>query len=137
MIDYQRPIRFDEVDLAGIVFFARYAHFAHEAVENFFDELDGGYPALIQKRRIGLPIRQFEADFRAPLRYGVLLRIETSCLKLGTTSVTFMHEMKNGASGELAAVVKHVCVTVGLDAFRPCPMPADVRALISAHLAEP
>ena|SRR5260221_565346 len=134
MIIYQRPIRFDEVDPAGIVFFARYANFAHEAVENFFADLEGGYAGLIQARRIGLPIVHLEADFRAPLRYGDTLRVETSCAKLGTTSATFAHEIKNGASGDLAAVVRHVVVTVALESFRACPMPDDVRAQLTAHL---
>jgi 4-hydroxybenzoyl-CoA thioesterase len=128
VIVYERPIRFDEADPAGIVFFARYANFAHEAVESFFGDLEGGYPALIQKRRIGLPSVHFDADFRAPLRYGDTLRVETSCTKLGTTSATLTHEMKNADTLELCALVRHVVVTVALDSFRATSMPADVRA---------
>ena len=133
MIAYERPIRFDEVDPAGIVFFARYANFAHEAVENFFGGLEGGYPGLIHARRVGLPIVHLEADFRAPLRYGDSLRIETTCPKLGTTSATLSHTMKNAKTGAICAVVTHVVVTVDLDSFRSCPMPSDVRAQLEAH----
>ena len=133
VIVFERPIRFDEVDPAGIVFFARYANFAHEAVETFFEDLEGGYPGLIQKRRVGLPIVRYEAEFRAPLRYGDRLRVETSCEKLGKTSATFMHEIKNAATLELCAVLRQVVVTVALDAFRPTPMPPDVRAKLEAH----
>jgi 4-hydroxybenzoyl-CoA thioesterase len=128
VIVYERPIRFDEADPAGIVFFARYANFAHEAIESFFGDLEGGYPALIQKRRIGLPIVHLEADFRVPLRYGDKLRVETSCTKLGTTSATLTHEMKNADTLELCALVRQVVVTVALDSFRSTAMPADVRA---------
>jgi len=134
MIVYERPIRFDEVDLAGVVFFARYANFAHEATENFFAGLEGGYPALIQKRRIGLPIVHLEADFRAPLRYGDTLRVETACTRLGTTSATLTHEVKNGITLALGAVIQQVTVTVALDSFRTCPMPSDVRAAFEANL---
>ena len=133
MIVYERPIRFDEVDPAGIVFFARYANFAHEAVEAFFQGLEGGYAGLIQKRRIGLPIVHLEADFREPLRYGDKLRIETRCEKLGTSSATFVHDIHNAQSGTLAATVRHVVVAVTLDSFRSCPMPDDVRAQLAAH----
>jgi 4-hydroxybenzoyl-CoA thioesterase len=134
VIVYERPIRFDEVDPAGIVFFARYANFAHEAVESFFQGLEGGYAGLIQKRRIGLPIVHLEADFRAPLRYGDKLRIETRCEKLGTSSATFVHQIHNADSRALAATVRHVVVAVTLDSFRPCPMPDDVRGQLAAHL---
>jgi 4-hydroxybenzoyl-CoA thioesterase len=128
VIVYERPIRFDEADPAGIVFFARYANFAHEAIESFFGDLEGGYPALIQKRRIGLPIVHLDADFRVPLRYGDKLRVETSCTKLGTTSATLTHEMKNADTLELCALVRQVVVTVALDSFRATAMPVDVRA---------
>lgn len=134
MIVYERPIRFDEVDPAGIVFFARYANFAHEAIESFFADLEGGYPALIQKRRIGLPSVRLEADFRSPLRYGDKLRVETSCTKLGTTSATLTHEMKNADTLELCAVVRQIVVTVALDSFRATAMPADVRAKLQENL---
>jgi 4-hydroxybenzoyl-CoA thioesterase len=130
---FERPIRFDEVDPAGIVFFARYANFAHEAIEAFFEDLEGGYPGLIQKRRVGLPIVRYEADFLAPLRYGDKLRVETSCTQLGKTSATFTHEIKNAQTLELCAVLRQVVVTVALDAFRPTPMPPDVRAKLESH----
>jgi 4-hydroxybenzoyl-CoA thioesterase len=134
VIVYERPIRFDEVDLAGVVFFARYANFAHEATENFFRGLEGGYPALIQTRRIGLPIVHLEADFRSPLRYGDTLHVETTCTQLGTTSATLTHEMKNSATLALCAVIRQVTVTVELQSFRSCPMPSDVRVALQANL---
>ena len=134
VIVYERPIRFDEVDPAGIVFFARFMNYAHEAMENFFAGLAGGYPALIQERRVGLPTVHLESDFRVPLRYGETLRIETACAKLGNTSATLVHEMKNAKSGDLCAVVRHVVVTVTLGVLTPCPMPSDVRDVFGAHL---
>jgi 4-hydroxybenzoyl-CoA thioesterase len=134
VIAYERPVRFDEVDPAGIVFFARYANFAHEAVESFFQSLEGGYAGLIQKRRIGLPIVHLEADFHAPLRYGDRIYIETSCEKVGTTSATMLHRIHNAQSRELAATVRHVVVAVHLDTFRPCPIPDDVREALLANV---
>ena len=106
MIVYERPVRFDEVDPAGIVFFARFMNYAHEAMENFFADIEGGYAGLIQLRRIGLPTVRLEADFNVPLRYGDMLRVETSCGKLGNTSATFVHEMRNAANSEVCAVVR-------------------------------
>ena len=131
---YERPIRFDELDPAGVVFFGRYAHLAHEAIERFFDDLEGGYPGLVNARHIGLPIVHLEADFRAPLRYGDAIRIETACTKLGTTSATLRHEMKNAATFDLCAVVGMIVATTDLRTFRSCPMPADVRAHLEHHL---
>jgi len=134
VIVYERPIRFDEVDPAGIVFFARFMNYAHEAMENFFADLEGGYAGLIQTRKIGFPTVRLEADFDIPLRYGDKLRVETSCSRLGNTSATLVHQMRGAASGEVCAVVRHVVVTVKLGVLEPCPMPDDVRAKFVAHL---
>ncbi|MET0593427.1 MAG: acyl-CoA thioesterase [Polyangiaceae bacterium] len=134
MIVYERPVRFDEVDPAGIVFFARFMNYAHEAMENFFADIEGGYAGLIQTRKIGFPTVRLEADFKSPLRYGDMLRVETSCSHLGNTSATFVHEMRSAANGDVCAIVRHVVVTVTLGVLKPCPMPADVRARFVAHL---
>ena len=134
MIVYERPVRFDEVDPAGIVFFARFMNYAHEAMENFFSDIEGGYAGLIQTRKIGFPTVRLEADFNSPLRYGDMLRVETSCSRLGNTSATFVHDMRSAASGDVCAVVSHVVVTVTLGVLKPCPMPEDVRAKFAAHL---
>jgi 4-hydroxybenzoyl-CoA thioesterase len=134
VIVYERPVRFDEVDPAGIVFFARFMNYAHEAMENFFADIEGGYAGLIQTRKIGFPTVRLEADFKIPLRYGEMLRVETYCSQLGNTSATFVHEMRSAASGEVCAVVRHVVVTVTLGVLKPCPMPPDVRARFLAHL---
>ncbi len=134
VIVYERPVRFDEVDPAGIVFFARFMNYAHEAMENFFSGLEGGYAALIQTRKIGFPTVRLEADFAIPLRYGDTLHVETSCSKLGNSSATLVHEMRSAASGEVCAVVRHIVVTVTLGVLTPCAMPDDVRAQFVAHL---
>jgi len=134
VIVYERPVRFDEVDPAGIVFFARFMNYAHEAMENFFAGVEGGYAGLIQTRKIGFPTVRLDADFKIPLRYGDRLRVETSCGNLGNTSATFVHEMRNAANGDLCAVVRHVVVMVMLGVLKPCAMPDDVRARFVAHL---
>jgi 4-hydroxybenzoyl-CoA thioesterase len=133
VIAYERPVRFDEVDPAGLVFFARYMNFAHEAVENFFAELPGGYPALILGRKVGLPIVHLEADFRAPLRYGDELRVETSCEKVGRTSATLRHRIMRRSDRTACAELRQVVATISLETAKSCPMPDDVRRVLEAH----
>ena len=43
MVSLERPIKFEDVDAASIVFFARFLNYAHEAMERFFAPLEGGY----------------------------------------------------------------------------------------------
>ena len=131
---YVRKVRFEEVDGAGIVFFAHLVRFAHEAMESFFDPLEGGYVALITQRRLGLPAVRLEADFVAPVRYGDTLCIETTVLRLGKRSAALHYLMRRQADGEVCARMQHVVVITDLAAMKSCDMPEDVRAQFRAHL---
>lgn len=131
MIVYERPIRFEDVDAAGIVFFAKFFHYAHEALEALFD---GAYADIVVNRRIGFPVVHVASDFHSPVRYGDTVRIETGVSKIGTTSVTFRHTFSNKKTGALVATVDHVAVTSRLDTLTKLPLPEDVRAILEKHL---
>ena len=55
--EIQRAVRFEEVDAARIVFFARYLGYGHEAMEAFFGALEGGYHGLVDGRGGSAPGR--------------------------------------------------------------------------------
>lgn len=134
---FDRPVRFDEVDAAQILFFARFFNYAHDAMEAFFGQLPGGYVELINGRRVGLPAVHVEADFITPLRFGDIARIEVTLARIGTSSCAFKHAMSRKHDGAKVAVVTHVCAAVSLDAMKAVPIPADMRALMARHLATP
>ena len=57
-------IRFGDIDHAGIVYYPRFLHYFHVALEEFFgQELGIDYPLLINEHRIGLPTVHLETDF--------------------------------------------------------------------------
>lgn len=134
MIAYERPIRFEEVDAAGIVFFARFLAYAHEAMENFFGGLPGGYAHLILGRHTGLPAVDVHMSFKSPVKYGETLRIETSTARLGTRSATLRYRMFRKHDDVLAAEVEHTIVMTNLRELVSCDMPDDVRAIFFEHL---
>jgi 4-hydroxybenzoyl-CoA thioesterase len=136
MVVFDRPIKFEEVDAANIVFFARFVTYAHEAMEHFFSALRGGYAALILERRVGFPAVQVNISFSAPVRYGDTLRIRTTVSRVGTRSATFRYRMDRARDGVLSAELHHTVVTTDLATLTSCDMPADVRALLLAHLEE-
>ena len=134
MIVFERPIKFEDVDAANIVFFARFGNYAHEAMEHFFGALDGGYARLIIERKVGLPAVHVEMSFTSPLRYGDTLRIETSVKKIGNRSAVLRYRMINARTSVLSADVTHTVVTTDLRALKSCDMPDDMRALLTQHL---
>jgi len=134
MFVYERPVRFEEVDAADIVFYSRFLTYCHEALEALFASLPGGYPRLVLERRIGIPAVHVEIDYKSPLRFGDVARIEVTVEKLGRSSCTFRHEFSRKGDGTQVASIKHVCAVSDLSVLRAIPIPDDVRALLSQHL---
>ena len=133
MLRYERPVRFEDVDAAQILFFPRFLAYCHEAMEALFGALDGGYVRLIRERKIGLPAVHVDADFTSPLSYGDVALIDVTVPKVGTTSCTLLYTITRAKDGVLAATVKHVCVVSDLTTLTKIPVPDDVRAVLLAH----
>jgi 4-hydroxybenzoyl-CoA thioesterase len=139
VVVFDRAVKFEEVDAANIVFFARFVTYAHEAMEHFFGALEGGYAGLILERRVGLPAVHVEIEFTSPARYGDLLRIETRVARIGNRSAVLWYRMHHagagpGEVGRLVCELEHTVVTTDLSTLTSCEMPADVRALLTRHL---
>jgi 4-hydroxybenzoyl-CoA thioesterase len=133
---YERKVSFEEVDAAQIVFFPRFLSYCHEAMEGLFDDIEGGYVRLVRDRKVGVPAVHVECDFRAPLRYGDVARIETTVEKLGRTSVSFRYAIARASDRTAVASVLHVCAVSDLVALKAIPIPDDVRAALERHLVE-
>ncbi len=134
MVTVERPVRFEEVDAAGILFSAHFLAYAHEAMELLFGAVPGGYPALIMERRIGFPGVKTECSYTAPLRYGQVAIIEGSVLRLGNRSVELSFVISRQSDEAPVATVRHTVVVTDLQTLTSCDMPADVRAALDAHL---
>ncbi|CAN5686349.1 thioesterase family protein [soil metagenome] len=134
---YERPVRFEDVDAAGIVFFARFFSYAHEAMESLFSGLDGGYVRLTMERRIGMPAVHVEADYKSPLRFGDVARISVTVPRIGNKSVVYRYELVRAKDDVLCAVIEHTCAVSDLVKMKSIPIPDDVRALLEEHLRAP
>jgi 4-hydroxybenzoyl-CoA thioesterase len=133
---YERPVRFEDVDAASIVFFGRFFGYCHEAMEAMFErDLPGGYVALITKRRIGFPAVHVECDFVSPLRYGDVARIAITVERIGNKSCAFRYDVTRAGDGERVAVIKHVCAVSDLVALKAIAIPDDVKAALERNTA--
>lgn len=126
-------VRFGEVDSVGIVYYPRYAHYFHVAMEEYFRRHVGiDYPRLIAEHRLGLPTVRLETDFRRPLRYGDRLEVEVEVARIGTTSVEWRFRVFAG-DAEPAAEARVVTVNADMDTLEKRPLPDWLRQ----KLAEP
>jgi 4-hydroxybenzoyl-CoA thioesterase len=133
VFEHVRPVRWSDVDAAGIVYFPRFLEYCHDAIEALFAALAGGYAALTMDRGIGVPTVHFEGDFHAPLRYGDVCVVQLRVVRIGRTSVTFRHTLVRQRDGIPCADFTHVVAVSDLRAMRAIELPDDVRAVVEAH----
>ena len=143
--EYLTPVRFADVDHAGIVYYPRFFHYFHLAFEELFRVRMGprAYVDLLDRRRIGFPAVRAEADYQAPLRFGDTAAIELTVARMGRSSIRFRYRVDRApdpgappGTRVRCAEGLTVCAVVDLDRFAAVPVPADVAALL-ADLVEP
>jgi 4-hydroxybenzoyl-CoA thioesterase len=128
-------VRFDEIDAAGIVYFARFFTWCHDAIEAMLEAVDGGYVHLVNVRRLGFPAVHVEADYSAPLRFGEEVHIASTVERLGKTSIAIRFELTRASDHDHVATLRHVVAVTDLDAMRACPIPDDVRGALEAWMS--
>ncbi len=123
---------FSDIDNAGIVYYPRFVHYFHVALEDFFSlELGVDYASLLRKHRIGFPTVHLETDFRRKLRYGDHLIVEVRVLNLGNTSVTWGYKVYRAEEPGLIVTEGHnVTVCMDLDTYEKRNLPAWLRTLL-------
>lgn len=132
---YEIPVRFADVDRAGILYYPRFLNYFHVAFEEFFDARLGlPYADLIQRDRVGFPMVHLEVDFKAPLPYGDAARVALRPTRLGKSSIDFSYEVRSRNRGAVTTTARATVVTVHLDTFGAVPIPAGIRGLLQAMI---
>jgi 4-hydroxybenzoyl-CoA thioesterase len=136
---FTTPVRFSDVDHAGIVYYPRFFHFFHVAFEELWRARLGAraYVELIDGERVGFPAVHAECDFKGPLRFGDDAEIELAITRLGEKSVTFRYRVHRASDRALAADGKVVCAVTDLARMEAIPIPARVRELLSDLVEAP
>ncbi len=130
---HSQPVRFADIDHAGIVYYPRFFNFFHVAFEELWRARIGprAYAELIDKDRVGFPAVRAECDFKGPLRFGDTAEIEVTVSRLGEKSITFRYRIfRSGEPRALCAEGAVVCAVVDLARFVAVPVPARVVELL-------
>lgn len=123
---YRTPlhVRFGDLDPAGIVYYPRYGHFCHVAMEEFFrDAVEIDYPRLLAEQGLGFPVVRVETDHRRPLRYGDEVEIEVAVTRVGRTSVEWRYRFFHRGEDRPSAETRTVTVCVAMATFEKLPVP--------------
>lgn len=128
-------VRFADVDHARIVYYPRFFHYFHVAFEELFEREFGlSYPEVLDREHVGFPAVRTEADYRAPARYGDVLRIHVTCRRIGARSVTLRYRAVRAADGVECVDASVTTACVDMRTFRPQDVPPAHRALFERFL---
>ena len=132
------PVRFDDVDAAGVVYYPRILDMCHQAFESLFSARGNTpYHELFLDQKIGFPARSLEVEFLSPVEYRGAITLTLSTSNISTRSVQFHFEGRQGNEVCFRAKVGKVCCQPQVDGrFESVEIPADVRQLL-VDLEEP
>ncbi|HTL38730.1 MAG TPA: thioesterase family protein [Kofleriaceae bacterium] len=129
---FATPVRFADVDHAGIVYYPRFFHYFHVAFEELWRTRIGpkAYSDIIDNQRIGFPAVRAECDFKAPLKFGDTAEIEVSIPRLGAKSITFRYRIFRSGDRALCAEGQVITAVVDLAKFVAVAIPEHVTDML-------
>jgi 4-hydroxybenzoyl-CoA thioesterase len=133
--EFEKKVRFGEIDEAGIVYYPRFFNYYHLAMEEFFEgAVKVPYPEVIKRWQVGFPTVHVEADFLSPLHYGDTMTIAMSIAKIGRSSLHARYRVTRKPDGVLAAEARLTTVCVDMKSFRARSIPDELRRVFERYL---
>jgi YbgC/YbaW family acyl-CoA thioester hydrolase len=130
-------VRFQDVDHAGIVFFAKFFEYCHVVYEDFVEEVLGlGPTEFFEVRKYGAPLVATRSEHLAPLRHGDRMTVEMVVTALGRSSFTMEYTIRNESQVVCARVwLTHAFITTA-DGFESIPIPTEIGERLIPYLAD-
>ena len=136
-MSFRTPIKvcFSDIDNAGIVYYPRFLHYFHLAMEEFFaSELGIDYADVLHKKNVSFPTVHVECDFRQRLRYGDRIDMEVKVIHIGQSSITWGYNgYRTGNGREIVVEGSNVTVCVKTDVFEKIDVPEWLRQALKRH----
>jgi 1,4-dihydroxy-2-naphthoyl-CoA hydrolase len=120
-----RIVRFQDVDAAGVVFYARVFDYFHDAYVSCLRSRGASLEAALSSGAWAAPLRRAEADYRRPLRFGDAIRVSVASARVEETEFTL--EYRIDRDGETVCVGRTIHVSVDPETFVRAPVPDVVK----------
>ena len=134
------PVRFNDIDAAGIVYFPRLLHFCHCALEDFVTERSPrSYRAFVTDDGLGFPVTRVEGRFFQRVHYQDRLQVRVTCEEIRTHAFRMRYDLavvpgeRGGVPKPSSSVVLVHAVTRLAD-FALHAIPNDLRAALESVL---
>ena len=137
-MSFRAPIKvcFSDIDNAGIVYYPRFMHYFHLAMEEFFSSVMGmDYSVVLHDRNLSLPTVHVESDFKSRMKYGDRIDMEVRVIKIGRTSITWGYRGYRADNGDKIVVEGHnVTVCVKTKTFEKIEVPSWLREGLTSYM---
>ncbi len=123
---YAKTVHFGDTDAAGVVFFANYLVFCHEAYEEALGAAGIDLGSFFSDHGVVVPIVKSEAEYLRSLTCGDKLAITVTPRLLGPDSFEVAYEVQRlSPTAKRAARVRteHVCIASSSRARQALPAP--------------
>ncbi len=109
---YNRTVRFQDTDAAGVVYFANVLAMCHEACEESLATSGINLKAFFSNPSATIPIVHASVDFRRPMFCGDRLLIHLMTRQLSSNEFEIAYQIFVVAADQLVAkaITKHVCI---------------------------
>ena len=115
-------VRLHDADAAGVLFFANYFKFAHDAYEQFMESIGFNFRDMINHSSYLLLIVNAESNYHKPMYAGDIIKVAVKTKKIGHTSYVLNYEISNG-DGEITATCNTTHVAVDKKSNKPIALP--------------
>ncbi len=130
-MDFRAKIKvyFGDIDNAGIVYYPRFMHYFHIALEEFFETVLGiDYADVLYKKNVSLPTVHLESDFIKRLKFGDRIDMQVRVLHIGQTSIKWGYRgFRLGENEDLVVEGNNITVCVKTDTFEKIYVPEWLR----------
>ncbi|MGF1457753.1 MAG: acyl-CoA thioesterase [Leptolyngbyaceae cyanobacterium] len=111
MFNFERTIRFQDTDAAGVVYFAQVLSICHEGYEASLQATGVDLKVFFRGSTVAVPITHTTADLHRPLRCGDVIRVELQPMQISPDSFEIKYQLR-AANGKIAAfaTTRHVCI---------------------------
>ena len=123
------PVRWSDVDAAGVVYFGAFVRFVEIAEEELFRKAGVPYGGVFERFDCWLPRVKYACEFRSPARLGEQLQVSAWVKRLGEKSISLAFAIDKH-DGTRVADCDIVLVCVQRATFKAKLIPPQLRAAL-------
>ena len=131
-VTYDRKIRFSDSDMQGIVFNVNYLVYWDDVLTDYMEAIGLPWSQLVANGD-DMVLARTEINYRKSAIVGDTVRTTIRVAGIGSTSINFVYESTNAATGQVLVDGTQIQVVLNHARFEPTPVPEYLRALILAH----